>query len=67
MLEELAAEFAGRLKVLKLDAEEAPQAAERYGITHVPTLILFKDGKEAWRRRGAAPRAALAAELQGAL
>lgn len=63
MLEEIAKEYGGRLKVLKLDAEEAPEAAGRYAITHVPTLILFRDGREVARRRGAASKEELVEEL----
>jgi thioredoxin 1 len=45
IVEELAREFEGRLKVSKLNVDENHQTAAQYGIQSIPTLILFKDGK----------------------
>jgi thioredoxin 1 len=42
----LAAEFAGRALVAKLNADEAPEIVARYGILSIPTLIYFKNGRE---------------------
>jgi thioredoxin len=44
-LEQLAAEFTGRIKFAKLNVDDAPELAGRYNITGVPTLMLFRDGK----------------------
>jgi thioredoxin 1 len=44
LLEQLAGEFAGRVKFAKLNVDEAPEWAARYDITGVPTLILFRSG-----------------------
>jgi len=44
-IEELANEYAGRLKVGKVDTDSSRQAAMKFGISAIPTLILFKDGK----------------------
>ena len=45
-LEEIAAEFSGKLKVLKVDIDSNPDSPANYGVRGVPTLILFKDGKQ---------------------
>ncbi len=45
LLDELAAEFAGRIKFAKLNVDEALDLASRYGITGVPTLMIFRDGQ----------------------
>lgn len=44
-LDQLAGEFAGRVKFAKLNVDEAPEVAGRYKITGVPTLLLFRDGE----------------------
>jgi len=45
MVEELAASYQGRIKVTKLNIDESPLTAEKFGVRSIPTLILFKDGK----------------------
>lgn len=49
IIEQLAAEFVGKAKVAKIDIDEAQQITGSLQITSVPTLILFKDGKEIQR------------------
>lgn len=44
ILEELAAEYAGKLTVAKLDVDSNPATPEKYNITGIPTLLVFKDG-----------------------
>jgi thioredoxin 1 len=44
-LDALADEFDGRLKIAKVDIDEHPNIATRYGVQSIPTLLLFKDGK----------------------
>jgi thioredoxin 1 len=51
----LATEYEGRLSVAKVDVDESPELAQRYGIQSIPTLILFRDGQPVDQRLGALP------------
>jgi thioredoxin 1 len=66
-LKQLAQEWKGRITVIKIDTEKKPDLAGRYGITGIPTLILFKDGKEAHRSIGAMPFSRLQKEFESYL
>lgn len=55
VLERFAREQAGRIVVLKVDTEASPDAGARFGIQAIPTLVVFRDGKEADRISGALP------------
>ena len=59
ILEQLAAENAGKLKIVKLNVDENPQTPPKFSIRGIPTLILFKDGEVISNRTGAAPKASL--------
>jgi thioredoxin 1 len=59
-LEELAAEFAGRAKIAKLNVDADPELAARYGVSSIPSLIVFRGGKVVEQRLGAAPKTELA-------
>ncbi len=52
VLEELAKEYEGKVKVVKLNIDENQGTATEYGVRSIPTLILFKDGKECERMIG---------------
>ncbi len=61
ILDQIAAEQAGKLKVVKLNVDENPQTPAALGIRGIPTLILFKDGAPAATQVGAVAKAQLAA------
>jgi thioredoxin 1 len=58
-LEEIGAEYAGRVTVAKVNIDENPSTPNTYGVRGIPTLILFKDGKPAATKVGAAPKSDL--------
>src|SRR6201991_5232490 len=58
-LEEIAGSLAGKVKIVKLNVDENPATASKYGIMSIPTLMLFKNGQLASRQVGAAPKAKL--------
>ena len=55
VLNKLADEYDGEIQVLKLDVDENPNTAAEYGIMSIPTLVVFKDGKEVKRLVGYLP------------
>ena len=63
LVERLGEENAGRLKVVKLNVDEAPAIAARFGVQGIPLLVVIRDGSEADRLVGAAPLARLQAWL----
>ena len=63
VLEEIAAEHAGKVRIAKLNIDEHPGAARRFDVMSIPTLIVFKDGQPAKRVVGAKPKGALLEEL----
>ena len=64
ILNELAGEYAGKLKITKLDVDHNPATAMAYGVMSIPTLILFKDGKPVQRIVGYMPKDRLLKQLQ---
>jgi thioredoxin 1 len=67
IVEELAKEFSGRVKVTKLNVDESPATPTQYGVRGIPTLILFKGGKILDQLVGAHPKARLKALIEKAL
>ena len=59
MIDELAEQYAGRLKVVKLNVDDHPRTPLRYGVHGIPTLLLFKGGEVRQRIVGAVPKAHL--------
>lgn len=64
VVEELAGEYEGRMKVMKLDVDDNPQTATTYGVQSIPTLLLFKDGRPAERIVGAVPKTLLVDKIK---
>ena len=67
VVEELAGEYNGRLKVLKMNVDDNPGTPSKYGVRGIPTLILFKAGSVADQIVGAVPKAHLVRALDRAL
>ena len=58
-LEEISKELDGKVKIVKLNVDENPGVAGQLGIRSIPTLMMFKDGKVASQKVGAAPKGEL--------
>ena len=67
IVEELAKEYAGRVKVGKLDIDEDRETPTRFDVMAVPTLIFFKGGKEQAKLTGLRPKGAIKEQLDGLL
>jgi thioredoxin 2 len=67
ILEQIAAERAGKLKIVKVNVDENPRAAARFGVQSIPTMILFRGPLQLDEVRGAIPKAALDARLDRVL
>ncbi len=63
-VEELAHEMKGKVKVLKLNVDESPDIATEFSILNIPTLILFKSGKEVSRMMGVNSKEAIASKIK---
>ncbi len=66
-LEELSEEFAGKVKIAKVNVDENPNSPAVLGVRGIPALFLFKDGKVVSNKIGAAPKAALKQWIESAL
>jgi thioredoxin len=64
VLDQIAADEAGRLRIVSLDVDENPETTRRYGVLGMPTLILFAGGEVVSQTVGARPRAAILRELE---
>jgi thioredoxin 2 len=67
VLEQVANDYAGRLKVAKVNADESPQVSTRHQVTGIPTLLLYRGGTEVARTVGALPAPQLRAWLDSSL
>ncbi|MDT0631480.1 thioredoxin [Rubrivirga sp. S365] len=62
-IEEIAADYDGKAKVVKLDVDSNPQTAMKYGIRSIPSLLFFKGGKPVDQMVGVVPKKVLAEKL----
>ena len=67
LIDQLADEYAGKVKVVKMDIDEAPNTPAKFGVKGVPTIIVFKGGDAVARQMGAAPKTVYAQLLQRTL
>lgn len=67
VLEQLATEYAGRIKLVKVDVDAAPRISERFEVRAVPTLLVLDEGRVEARQAGAAPAPVLHEWLDQAL
>ncbi|MGG7517898.1 thioredoxin [Allorhizobium undicola] len=65
-LEEIATEMAGKVKVAKINIDENPDLAAKFGVRSIPTLAMFKGGEVADIKVGAAPKTALSSWISSA-
>lgn len=67
VVDALAVEYAGRLKVAKVDVDQNPDLAGRYNVASIPTLLVLKGGKVVEQRIGALPSAEIKRLLEGVI
>jgi len=67
VIEELASELAGRVRVAKLNVDENPMTAARFGLRSIPTLLVLAGGREVDRLVGVQPKAEIVRRLERAI
>lgn len=67
VLEELAGDYAGKLKVCKMDVDANPDTAPKYNVKGIPTMILFKNGNAEARKVGALSKSQLSAFIDSSI
>jgi thioredoxin 1 len=67
VLDELAEEYAGKLKICKMDVDANPNTAPKFNVKGIPTLILFKNGEIAGKKVGAMSKSQLAAFIDSTI
>ncbi len=64
IIKQLANQYSGKLKVIKIDIDKNQSFAQKHGIQGVPTLMLYKSGNMVWRQSGALPKHAIEEQIQ---
>jgi thioredoxin 2 len=64
IVDQIAADLTGRVKVVKMNVDDNPATSSRFGVRSIPTLLVFKDGREVDRIVGAQPKAAIVSRLE---
>ncbi|WP_083937754.1 thioredoxin [Hymenobacter aerophilus] len=67
ILEQVASQHQGKLKVIKIDVDKNQAAAQQFRVQSIPTLILFHQGQPVWRQAGVVPAAQISQAVQGVL
>jgi thioredoxin 1 len=67
IVEEISKEYAGKVKVGKLDVDNNPATGQKYGIRSIPSVLIFKNGEVAQMVIGAVPKAQIVAKLEAVL
>ena len=65
IMDQLASQYAGRVKIAKLNTDDNPAIASQYGIQSIPTLLLFKNGRQVNKLVGALPKSEIERHLGG--
>ena len=66
-LEELAAEYAGKVKIVKVNVDENPKSPAQMGVRGIPALFVFKNGEVVSNKAGAAPKASIKGWIESAI
>ena len=66
-LDVVAAEFDGKAKIVKVDVDDEPEVAARYGVSSIPALLLFKGGQQVGQLVGAHPKSTISTLITKAL
>ncbi|MFZ1775090.1 MAG: thioredoxin [Rhizobiaceae bacterium] len=66
-LEELSAQYAGKIKIAKVNTDENPELSVQFGVRSIPMLLMFKNGQIADMKVGAAPKSALESWIKTAV
>lgn len=61
LLEQVSEEMGDKIKIGKLDIDQSPELASKYGVMSIPTFIMFKDGKEVAKNVGSMPKSGIEA------
>jgi thioredoxin len=64
IMEQLAVEYQGKLKVVKVNVDESPQTAMRFNVRSIPSILFFKDGRHVDTAVGARPKPDFVARIQ---